>query len=324
MNKGVSMNRSPSFVLASLIAAFAASGTAFAVSEVEPNQGPLVAVTTTSSTGAGPQALSKPGDLSIVTEGTITPVTGVIGRLSGTAQPDVDVFTFFAEKGRIVTIHIEAPTGGLVSFDGILTLFSPLEDGSKNKAESFATTTSDPIIEKFEFDQNGTWAIALSPFNMTFGDGGQLEAGSSFLRTNGAYKLVITGLAPRIVVQQVSLAVKPGSGGRAPINPKAKGNIPVALLSAEDFDPLAVDVNSLTFGATGDEPSLRSCTRATVDFNGDGRPDLLCHFDNEIANFVPGNAEAFLKGTVNDPSARGARPILGRGPLKAVPAKRSN
>src|SRR5688572_12833617 len=300
---------------AAVLGAVALSGTALAIDEVEPNQGPLSTALTVT------QVLSAPGDLSIVTEGAT--VSGVIGVLSGTARPDVDVFTFFAEKDRMVTIHIEGPTGGQVNFDGILTLFSPQEDGRRNRAESFASTSSDPIIEKFKMDRTGSWSVALSPFAMTFTDGGALEAGSSFLRTNGAYKLVITPVAPAIVVKNIEIAVKPGSAGRAPINPKAQGNIPVALLSSDDFDALTVDVSSLTFGAKGDEASLRNCGKQGVDVNRDGKPDLLCHFDNQATGFKPGDAEGFLNGKMTDATGN-SKPIIGRGVLKALPAKRGN
>jgi hypothetical protein len=322
VNKGMTMKMQTAFrrtmLAAALMGAGALNGTALAINEVEQNQGPLASVTSLT------QPLSAAGDMTTMTEGAT--VTGTLGT---STRPDVDVFSFHAEKGRWVTIHIEAPTGGLVSFDGILTLLS--NDGAwRVKTESFATPTADPIIEKYQFDRTGTWAVALSPFTMTFTDGtatnphASLEQGSSWQKSFGSYKLVITPVAAPIVVVPVDIAVKPASAGRAPINPKAKGNIPVALLSSAEFDPLSVDVNSLTFGATGDEPSFKACAKAAFDFNADGRPDLLCHFDNELTNFVAGNAEAFLKGTFNDPSGRGARPILGRGPLKTLPAKRSN
>jgi len=60
-----------------------------------------------------------------------------------------------------------------------------------------------------------------------------------------------------------------------------------------------------------------------VDINHDGKPDLLCHFDNQAAGFRPGDAEGFLNGKMTD-AAGSSKPIMGRGVLKALPAKRGN
>ena len=48
---------------------------------------------------------------------------------------------------------------------------------------------------------------------------------------NGSYKLIISGVTPPELVQYMNIDIKPGGDEEARINPKAKGNIPVALLS---------------------------------------------------------------------------------------------
>jgi len=94
--------------------------------------------------------------------------------------------------------------------------------------------------------------------------------------------------------------IKPGSYPNS-INPKSKGNIPVAILSTTEFDaPDEVDQGSLTFGATGDEDSLAFCSPSPEDINDDGLYDLVCHFYTQKAGLMAGDEEAFLKGYMND------------------------
>jgi len=95
--------------------------------------------------------------------------------------------------------------------------------------------------------------------------------------------LIIETTNPMI---DVSIDIKPGSDTN-PINPNSNGNIPVAILSTPDFDaPLLVDLSSLTFGRFGNEESLLFCNEHGEDVNGDGLPDLVCHFDNQLTMLV--------------------------------------
>jgi hypothetical protein len=322
MNKEATMKKQTAFrrsVLAAAvmgIIAFSGPALAIEINEVEPNSGAFVVNALEVS-----QMLSEPGDLSVATQGAT--VYGKIGLSPTKIAPEVDVYSFYAEAGTIVTIHLEAPTGGLLSFDPILTLLTP-KPSSERREVSFPTETTDAIIENYPLDITGSWQVIVSPHRLTFITGGALESGSSFTAgQNGPYKLVITpGAAPVPVQQHINLAIKPGSGALAPLNLKSKGNIPVALLSSDEFDALNVIVESLTFGATGDENSRRSCGKGGEDVNGDGRLDLVCHFETQLANFTAGSSVGFLKGKVVDATGT-ERPIMGRGDLKVVPTTRS-
>ena len=88
--------------------------------------------------------------------------------------------------------------------------------------------------------------------------------------------------------------------------------ITVAILSSPWFNaPREVDPNSLTFGATGDEPSLILSQVREADVNGDGLPDLVCQFRTSLAGFHLDDKEAVLKGGATDGGAIvGANPIL--------------
>jgi hypothetical protein len=114
------------------------------------------------------------------------------------------------------------------------------------------------------------------------------------------------------LVHFVDIDIKPS------INPRSNGNIPVVILSTSDFNaPLRVDPNTLTFGRTGDEQSLAFCNTGGEDVNGDGLPDLVCHFTTQLTGFRAGDIAGVLKGqTVDNILIRGADSvrIVGGGP----------
>jgi hypothetical protein len=79
---------------------------------------------------------------------------------------------------------------------------------------------------------------------------------------------------------EVALDVRPGND-RAPLPAQFKGPLPVALLSARDFDPARVDVASLRLGGA---PGSRS--GIVRDWNGDGVVDLTVNFDGKQMTIV--------------------------------------
>ena len=100
----------------------------------------------------------------------------------------------------------------------------------------------------------------------------------------------------------VEIDIKPGSDPNS-INPRNNGNIPVAILSDHTLDaPSQVDTSSLTFGRTGHEQSLLFCNASPEDVNGDGRLDLVCHFDTRTAGFMSGDTVGVLRGLLTDGS----------------------
>jgi hypothetical protein len=122
-------------------------------------------------------------------------------------------------------------------------------------------------------------------------DTGQLYAGTS---GRGAFKVTLETILP------VSIDIKPGTSENT-LNIKSSGKIPVAILSSTVFDaPNEVDETSLTFGRTGEEASLDSCDAGREDFNGDGLPDLVCHFHTSLTGFQAGDTEGFLKGLTTE------------------------
>jgi hypothetical protein len=282
--------------LAMALAAFGVSGTARAVPEAESNH-PIQSA----------QSLDVGG-------GSIT-VNGAI-RHFGTSQPDVDFYSFDAKEGDVITVDI----GGVPkdTLDATLTLFGPgptfprLIWNSEASLDSNSESDADPRIDAFRLSATGRYTVAVSSFPVMFNSGGTMTRTNTL--SSGVYTLIISGITP--AMQYISIDIKPGNNDEpAPINPKSKGVIPVALLSNADFDPFAIDVASLRFGRTGDEASLSRCSKDGRDLNADGKPDRVCHFDNEKAGFTKTDTSAMVKGTV------GGKPFQGNGDLKVVPQK---
>lgn len=287
---------------------FGLNGAAFAIEEVE--QFPPFCMCPFGDT---PQVLSEMGDQTIATEGAT--VSGVIGNLTGSAIRDIDAFSFYAPKGQVLTVRIDGAMGGQRSVETILTLFSPTGVLVNESARSAA---GEPLIEKQLLDEDGIWTVVVSPFSVFFTDGGGFASGSTFLITspyaNGDYSLEIIPAAP--TARPIAIRIKPGSSDRAPVNPKAKGNVPVALLGSDTFNPFDVEVESLTFGASGDERSLSRCAAGGADMNGDGYRDRVCLFENDRASFNADSTMGVLKGRMKDGTQ-----FEGKSALKAIPAQ---
>jgi hypothetical protein len=258
--------------------------------------------------------------------GSIT-VNGAIGSPTGdTVVPDTDFYSFHANAGDIIEIDIDGGVGGLGNVNTLLTLFGPTGEWL---TENDNVTTGDPgtiheadaRIDKYLIRVTGTYTVAVTGAPAAFVQFGSAPAYRETMpESNGDYTLTIVGLtmpeAP--AVKYISIDVKPGSKEFVPVNPKAKGTVPVALLSANGFSaPVDVKQSSLTFGATGDEASLARCHKEGKDVDGDGLLDLVCHFDMHAANFSPEHDSGILKGTTN-----GGTSLEGRGLLKVIPMKR--
>ena len=85
------------------------------------------------------------------------------------------------------------------------------------------------------------------------------------------------------------------------INMRSHGNIPVAILGSPTFDVVNfVDRTSLTFGASGDEPSLDPSRFGVRDVNRDDLPDLICYFETQLSGFMSGDTMGILKGMLLD------------------------
>jgi uncharacterized delta-60 repeat protein len=97
----------------------------------------------------------------------------------------------------------------------------------------------------------------------------------------------------------VSVDIKPGSSTN-PINLSSHGVIPVAILTTDSFDAANVDPSTVCFG-DDDNAGQRDCMEADgeghiEDVNGDGRPDLLLHYEVSQSGIDPGDTTACVSG----------------------------
>jgi len=112
----------------------------------------------------------------------------------------------------------------------------------------------------------------------------------------------------------IRIDIRPDSDEN-PVHIHSRGKIPVAILSAPGFDaPSRVNRETLTFGRTGTEPSLAFCNSEAEDVNGDGLPDLICHFYASLTGFTPGDSHGILRGRTLD-----SIPLKGRDTVRMLP-----
>jgi hypothetical protein len=118
-----------------------------------------------------------------------------------------------------------------------------------------------------------------------------LSAGASGLFVVGSTAGTLPGLVSQSgidafigkLVQErvVEIDIKPGSETNA-INPGSRGTVPVAVLSAADFDATTIDPATTILDGARLRPRGRAVPMASVeDVNGDGLDDLVLHFETE-------------------------------------------
>lgn len=289
-------------VIAALL--LAVPGLALAASESEPNQ-----------------PVSSPQALTIQSDGS-TSVEAVIGVNSGAAVVDVDFFSFSGKEGDVVTLDIDRGMGGARNVDTIMAIYStaagyPMlryNDDGGTPLDPGSTHAFDSRIVNFRLPASGTYVVGVSSYPRRLQAGGTTSSSSlSGSNANGDYQLIISGVTPPVL--QINIDIKPGNDNLAPINPKSRGKIPVALLGSTEFVVADVDTSKLTFGHSGNEASLARC-HEPGDVNGDVFPDMLCHFENQDAKFEATDDEAILRGQLAD-----GRKFEGRSWLKVVPVK---
>ena len=280
------------------------------------------------------QSLTIGADGSVVVFGAI----GATDTSSGIVE-DIDFFKFHGTANNTVDINIDQgmksscpPNTTERCVDTKLVLYGPpptyavidvIDNVLATQVDRPGSVNQrDPRLIQ-TLPVTGTYTVGVATTGRNFGLGGVVSPFVAVSSSNGSYKLIISGVTPS--VKQMNIEIKPGATSIAPLNPKSKGNIPVALLSSRDdagrvdFDALKVDRSSITFGSTGNEKSLLRCGKEGEDVNGDGLLDLVCHFDNQAASFDADDERGEIKGSLTD-----GMQFEGRAWLKIVPNKKNN
>lgn len=107
----------------------------------------------------------------------------------------------------------------------------------------------------------------------------------------------------RFIPREVRIDITPAETPNS-IRLRSTGTVPVAILSEPGFAAnTQVQLDSLTFGASGDERSLARCDVGGEDVNGDNLPDLVCHFRISASGFQADSAQGILRGQTVDGKA---------------------
>jgi uncharacterized delta-60 repeat protein len=222
----------------------------------------------------------------------------VLARYNGEGSPDAS----FGSGGKVTTDF------GGVLFDAAFGV--ALQSNGKIVAagSAFSPPSADFALARYNadgsldptFGSGGKVTTDFGGFDVAFGvalqaDGNIVAAGqggSSFDFALARY----LGEPTQIVV---SVDIKPGSS-RNPIELSSNGSTPVAILTTNSFDATTVDPSTVCFG-DADNPGQRDCTEAhgtghIEDVNGDGRPDLLLHYEIRQTGIDPGDTTACLTG----------------------------
>ncbi len=98
----------------------------------------------------------------------------------------------------------------------------------------------------------------------------------------------------------VGIDIKPGSDPNC-FNINGQGVVPVSILGSSDFDVSEIDALSLTFdGLAVRVRGKRGPLCSQEDSNGDGYPDLVCHFEDDAEYWAGGGDTGTVTGVLYD------------------------
>jgi hypothetical protein len=153
--------------------------------------------------------------------------------------------------------------------------------------------------------QEGTYKLEVigtgtGPYELDFGVASgpmdtsmQTVTGIAEAGQTDTYTVSMAGGQPISIERQIRIDIRPGSDP-APMNVGSRGVVPVAILSSPTLDARTVEFKTLTFGPA-QAPTLDK-QAGVEDVSGDGRPDLVIHFDNTKTGITKGATQACLSG----------------------------
>lgn len=128
----------------------------------------------------------------------------------------------------------------------------------------------------------------------------------------GAYRIDLVGTTPCAAAPvgpaDVGLDVKPGSDDN-PINLRARGRTPIALLGSADLDVRTIALETFLAGP-GEAPLTGSPSFEDVD--GDGHADLVGHVETQTLGLTEGDTEVCVDAEAAGGAVRGCDAIQTR------------
>jgi hypothetical protein len=206
---------------------------------------------------------------------------------------DQDFYSFFAFAGDTIAMAVSGDVKTSFALFGLAPGYALVANGDVNSRINGQVIT-----------ESGMYTVAVANSEAFFLDGGTVSGG---LYEKGDYSLSISGIS--MASMEINIDVKPRRHKVARINLKKKRSVKVAILGGPDFNVAKIDRDSLTFGATGKEYTLRKCKRRLKDVNRDGVPDLVCKFRLKGTGFEADSTKAYLSGTVDGRAFHGSDDI---------------
>ena len=325
-----------SVMTTAFVAALAASGLALAADESESHND-----NTCNNTLKQATLLDFDGSGAAVMNGTMINGFGynnLCNQYNDSQYRDIDFYSFKANPDEDFDIAITNAWNGTYTW-AVLGIYGPPDSSNHHPLLRHVDYSLNPdgsvqfntfVDGGFHANAGGTYYVGVSSQPGTFysSDGGLLmysvfSVSPDLGVRNGTYTLTVKSARPPVL--QISIDVKPGNNHTTVLDARgvphpaalrgiARGSLPVALLSSDNFEATKVDQSTLRFGSTGKEDSLVSCNGGRgTDVNHDGKLDLICHFDLRKANFALSESEGTITGKTGD-----GQDFEGHGWLKVV------
>ena len=251
------------------------------------------------------------GDIGVI----FNPPNGSVNRMTTAGGAPTQLTPHVTGRGRGFALDTASQTIFLTAHD-------PLSPGTGGGLFSYDIANG---VETQLINDPGTgyWDIEIDPVSQRiwWTDYGRGEVRSA--RFDGTdVRVEIAGLTnPYGLALEIELVIvidiKPGSDPNG-LNPRSRGNVPVAILTtsvadgdAVDFDAWDVDPSTLAFGPNG--AGIVHGQGHAEDVDGDGDLDMVVHFDIQETGIACGDTEATLTG-----QTFGGQPFTGTDAVKTT------
>jgi hypothetical protein len=212
------------------------------------------------------------------------------------------------EAPRTLTIKIVdlPPTATIANVPPTVNAGGPFSLIFSGQTLSLSAGFSDPGVNDKPWSFTIDWGDGTSDSGLTSVQGAGTVAGSHRYLIPRTYTITVSvtdkdggkgssSSTLQVKPLPVKIDIKPGSFPNS-INPKSKGSIPVGVFSGTyegiNFDATTIVRDSLLFAGA---PAL-PIGKSPEDLNGDGKLDMVFHFDTQAVKWSPTMTQALLTG----------------------------